>query len=178
MDLLSRITKEQGRMAPWRGLGATCGESVFLKPASRTMTFGAKDQIKAALISLNGRQPASFAEKMMTNFAAGGLAAIAPLLVMFPVGHAIARIQMDVGPGARSPASASFLSFFKQVRVFDVDATLVCALISPASPVPSFIPLYPPQPPRSALACGSQGSESVLLRWSRIAGHTSGRTTP
>mmetsp|Transcript_22052 Transcript_22052/g.36494 ORF Transcript_22052/g.36494 Transcript_22052/m.36494 type:complete len:303 (+) Transcript_22052:146-1054(+) len=95
VDCFSRVTKEQGFGAFWRG-NAT---NIIRYFPTQAFNFAFKDQIKA--IFPKADKKTEFGKFFMINVAAGGLAGAGSLMIVYPLDYARTRLASDVGAGKR-----------------------------------------------------------------------------
>lgn len=95
VDCFSRVTKEQGFGAFWRG-NAT---NIIRYFPTQAFNFAFKDQIKA--IFPKADKKTEFGKFFMINVAAGGLAGAGSLMIVYPLDYARTRLASDVGGGKR-----------------------------------------------------------------------------
>ena len=112
-DCIARLQTEQGFYSLWRGFGARVAFSLPKRMIGRGVSFATNDHIKSLMPEVD--KSTNFAGFVAVNIITGGLGGILPLSLLYPIDHALFRIQTDIGPGARAPASASLAGFFRTV---------------------------------------------------------------
>ena len=93
MDVLTRIPKEQGMAAFWRGNLA----NVIRYFPTQALNFAFKDTYKNILPKADKKK--EFWQWFAVNLASGGLAGATSLCVVYPLDFARTRLAMDVGKG-------------------------------------------------------------------------------
>jgi len=95
-DCFSRITKEQGFSAFWRGNFT----NVIRYFPTQAFNFAFKDTIKALFPKYSSKT--DFWMFFLVNMASGGLAGAGSLCIVYPLDYARTRLASDVGSGQRS----------------------------------------------------------------------------
>lgn len=93
VDVLTRVPKEQGFTALWRGNLA----NVIRYFPTQALNFAFKDTIKGLFPKYN--QNTEFWKFFGTNLASGGLAGASSLCFVYPLDFARTRLAADVGKG-------------------------------------------------------------------------------
>ena len=93
VDCFSRVAKEQGIAAFWRG-NLTNIARYF---PTQAFNFAFKDQIKAMFPKVD--KNTQFGKFFMINMASGGLAGAGSLCIVYPLDYARTRLASDVGSG-------------------------------------------------------------------------------
>merc|ERR1712071_278628 len=93
VDCFSRVTKEQGFKAFWRG-NLT---NIIRYFPTQAFNFAFKDSIKAQFPKVD-KKTEGF-RFFMVNVASGGLAGAGSLLIVYPLDYARTRLASDVGSG-------------------------------------------------------------------------------
>jgi len=93
VDCFSRVTKEQGFKAFWRGNMT----NIIRYFPTQAFNFAFKDGIKAMFPKAD--KNTEFAKFFMINVASGGLAGAGSLLIVYPLDYARTRLASDVGVG-------------------------------------------------------------------------------
>lgn len=93
VDCFSRVAKEQGIGAFWRG-NAT---NIIRYFPTQAFNFAFKDSIKAMFPPAN--KNTEFAKFFFINMASGGLAGAGSLCIVYPLDYARTRLASDVGGG-------------------------------------------------------------------------------
>ncbi|KAI6178422.1 ADP/ATP translocase [Aphelenchoides besseyi] len=94
VDVLTRVPKEQGFTALWRGNLA----NVIRYFPTQALNFAFKDTIKVGLFP-KYNQNTEFWKFFGTNLASGGLAGASSLCFVYPLDFARTRLAADVGKG-------------------------------------------------------------------------------
>ncbi|KAI6203129.1 ADP/ATP translocase [Aphelenchoides besseyi] len=94
VDVLTRVPKEQGFTALWRGNLA----NVIRYFPTQALNFAFKDTIKVGLFP-RYNQNTEFWKFFGTNLASGGLAGASSLCFVYPLDFARTRLAADVGKG-------------------------------------------------------------------------------
>lgn len=92
-DCFSRVTKEQGFGAFWRGNMT----NIIRYFPTQAFNFAFKDSIKAMFPKVDKNK--DFASFFLINMASGGLAGAGSLLIVYPLDYARTRLASDVGAG-------------------------------------------------------------------------------
>merc|ERR1719218_566976 len=95
VDCFSRVAKEQGIGAFWRGNFTNC---IRYFP-TQAFNFAFKDGIKALFPKADKSK--EFAKFFAINMASGGLAGAGSLCIVYPLDYARTRLASDVGSGKR-----------------------------------------------------------------------------
>lgn len=93
MDCFSRVAKEQGIGAFWRG-NLT---NIIRYFPTQAFNFAFKDSIKAMFPKVDKNK--EFGKFFMINMASGGLAGAGSLMIVYPLDYARTRLASDVGGG-------------------------------------------------------------------------------
>ena len=93
VDCFSRVAKEQGVKAFWRG-NLT---NIIRYFPTQAFNFAFKDSIKALFPKVD--KNTQFAQFFMINMASGGLAGAGSLMIVYPLDYARTRLASDVGSG-------------------------------------------------------------------------------
>ena len=101
-DCIARLQTEQGFYSLWRGFGARVAFSLPKRMIGHGVSFATKDHIKSLMPKVD--KSTNFAGFVAVSIITGGLGGILPLSLLYPIDHALFRIQTDIGPGARAPA--------------------------------------------------------------------------
>lgn len=95
VDCFSRVGKEQGIKAFWRG-NLT---NIIRYFPTQAFNFAFKDSIKAMFPKADKKT--EFGKFFMINMASGGLAGAGSLMIVYPLDYARTRLASDVGTGKR-----------------------------------------------------------------------------
>jgi solute carrier family 25 (adenine nucleotide translocator) protein 4/5/6/31 len=93
VDCFTRVTKEQGFKAFWRG-NLT---NIIRYFPTQAFNFAFKDTIKAMFPRAD--KNTEFAKFFLINMASGGLAGAGSLMIVYPLDYARTRLASDVGTG-------------------------------------------------------------------------------
>jgi solute carrier family 25 (mitochondrial adenine nucleotide translocator), member 4/5/6/31 len=93
VDCFTRVTKEQGFKAFWRGNMT----NIIRYFPTQAFNFAFKDTIKAMFPRVDKRT--EFGKFFMINMASGGLAGAGSLMIVYPLDYARTRLASDVGAG-------------------------------------------------------------------------------
>jgi solute carrier family 25 (mitochondrial adenine nucleotide translocator), member 4/5/6/31 len=93
VDCFSRVAKEQGIGAFWRG-NLT---NIIRYFPTQAFNFAFKDTIKAMFPKVDKNK--EFGKFFMINMASGGLAGAGSLMIVYPLDYARTRLASDVGTG-------------------------------------------------------------------------------
>jgi len=93
VDCFSRVSKEQGIKAFWRG-NLT---NIIRYFPTQAFNFAFKDSIKAMFPKADKKT--EFGKFFMINMASGGLAGAGSLMIVYPLDYARTRLASDVGKG-------------------------------------------------------------------------------
>jgi solute carrier family 25 (mitochondrial adenine nucleotide translocator), member 4/5/6/31 len=93
MDCFTRVSKEQGIKAFWRG-NLT---NIIRYFPTQAFNFAFKDTIKALFPKVDKNK--EFGKFFMINMASGGLAGAGSLMIVYPLDYARTRLASDVGVG-------------------------------------------------------------------------------
>ena len=93
VDCFSRVAKEQGIKAFWRG-NLT---NIIRYFPTQAFNFAFKDTIKALFPRVDKNK--EFGKFFMINMASGGLAGAGSLMIVYPLDYARTRLASDVGAG-------------------------------------------------------------------------------
>jgi len=91
LDCFTRVSKEQGIAAFWRGNVTNC---IRYFP-TQAFNFAFKDKIKAMFPKADKKK--EFGKFFAINMASGGLAGAGSLLIVYPLDYARTRLASDVG---------------------------------------------------------------------------------
>lgn len=95
MDCFTRVSKEQGVKAFWRG-NLT---NIIRYFPTQAFNFAFKDSIKAMFPKADKKT--EFGKFFLINMASGGLAGAGSLMIVYPLDYARTRLASDVGTGKR-----------------------------------------------------------------------------
>jgi len=95
VDCFSRVSKEQGIAAFWRG-NLT---NIIRYFPTQAFNFAFKDTIKALFPKADKKT--EFGKFFMINMASGGLAGAGSLMIVYPLDYARTRLASDVGTGKK-----------------------------------------------------------------------------
>mmetsp|Transcript_20813 Transcript_20813/g.26885 ORF Transcript_20813/g.26885 Transcript_20813/m.26885 type:complete len:303 (-) Transcript_20813:85-993(-) len=101
VDCFSRVTKEQGFKAFWRGNMT----NIIRYFPTQAFNFAFKDTIKAMFPRAD--KNTEFAKFFAINMASGGLAGAGSLMIVYPLDYARTRLASDVGAGKQQFAGLS-----------------------------------------------------------------------
>jgi len=93
VDCFSRVSKEQGISAFWRGNFT----NILRYFPTQAFNFAFKDGIKALFPKVD--KNTQFAQFFLINMASGGLAGAGSLCIVYPLDYARTRLASDVGSG-------------------------------------------------------------------------------
>jgi solute carrier family 25 (adenine nucleotide translocator) protein 4/5/6/31 len=93
MDCFTRVSKEQGVKAFWRGNMT----NIIRYFPTQAFNFAFKDTIKAMFPSVDKKT--EFGKFFAINMASGGLAGAGSLMIVYPLDYARTRLASDVGAG-------------------------------------------------------------------------------
>lgn len=93
VDCFSRVSKEQGISAFWRGNFT----NIIRYFPTQAFNFAFKDGIKALFPKVD--KNTQFAQFFLINMASGGLAGAGSLCIVYPLDYARTRLASDVGSG-------------------------------------------------------------------------------
>jgi solute carrier family 25 (adenine nucleotide translocator) protein 4/5/6/31 len=93
VDCFSRVAKEQGVKAFWRGNMT----NIIRYFPTQAFNFAFKDTIKVMFPKVD--KHTEFARFFMINMASGGLAGAGSLMIVYPLDYARTRLASDVGTG-------------------------------------------------------------------------------
>jgi len=93
LDCFSRVSKEQGIAAFWRGNFT----NIIRYFPTQAFNFAFKDSIKTLFPKVD--KNADFAKFFLINVASGGLAGAGSLCIVYPLDYARTRLASDVGSG-------------------------------------------------------------------------------